>query len=154
MNAIVYSAQALTDLLLVSLFTWAVVEVIHHGSLFAEIRAYADAADGRLKELLGCPFCLSHWVGILGTVLAALAIEHRAGMAYYILLWFGSVRLSNVFNDLTGSFKRMSGDDEFDFDEESHGRKDSESVGGTGQMSDDSEADAADDSTEDTVPPA
>jgi hypothetical protein len=54
-----------TELAVAALATWQVVEIWHHSSLFAPLRARAELLEGRLSELLGCPFCLSVWVGTL-----------------------------------------------------------------------------------------
>lgn len=61
----------LLDLIAVVLATGAIIEVWHKGSIFAGLRARAEAQQdvtdpeswrGRLLELLLCPFCKSYHV--------------------------------------------------------------------------------------------
>jgi hypothetical protein len=102
-------------ILIVSVFAWAVTEVIHHGSIFAELRAWAEVDESRVAELVQCPFCLSHWASALGTILVAVASKWDASIstaALMVLVWFCGTRLSNVLNDVCRPFKRLSKDSE------------------------------------------
>lgn len=60
-----------TQLLVAALATWQAVEVWHHSSLFTAARARWEARGGFLGDLLGCPWCLSVWVGAAAALLPA-----------------------------------------------------------------------------------
>lgn len=67
------------ELVVAGLATWQIVEIWHHSSLFAGVRARVELMDvegarGRLRELLSCPFCLSVWVGGLVALVTALPL--------------------------------------------------------------------------------
>ena len=106
--------MSFTTLILVALATWQVVEIWHHGSIFSAWRSHAltwklltDVGSDRflrrrwkrtrrfLARLLGCPFCLSPWVGIILTVvfLVPYGWIPVAGLA--------AARLANLFNDVS-----------------------------------------------------
>lgn len=104
------------------------VEVVHHGSIFRRLRAWARNArldkdrprplrdflgSGwlRLKlrtffgELIHCPFCLSHWSGAIMLVL----VIGTAIISPYVSLpvwWLALVRLANLINDITHPVNR------------------------------------------------
>jgi hypothetical protein len=90
--------MTLTELVVAALATWQAVEVWHHGSLFADIRAKAelraDAAGfgGWLARLLLCPFCLSVWVAA-----AALTVTVLVPPVAWVL---AAARLANLGNDV------------------------------------------------------
>jgi hypothetical protein len=52
------------DLLVMTLGTWQIVEILHHGKLFADRRAIAEVRDSPVDRLFLCPFCLSPWVAL------------------------------------------------------------------------------------------
>jgi hypothetical protein len=57
--------MTLMQLVVAALATWQIVEIWHHSSLFAELRAELQAEpDGFITNLLLCPWCLSVWVGL------------------------------------------------------------------------------------------
>ncbi len=51
------------ELVVAALATWQAVEIWRHSNLMAPLRARAELREDKLGELLGCPFCLSVWVG-------------------------------------------------------------------------------------------
>ncbi len=55
-------------LLVIALATWQTVEIIHHSKLFYPWRQAAErlldhTSTAFFGDLVGCPFCLSAWVG-------------------------------------------------------------------------------------------
>lgn len=89
-----------TELAVAALATWHIVEVWHHSSLFAGVRARVELMDtegaaGKLRELLSCPFCLSVWVG-LWTAAVMIAPKWEPGdplegVAWLVVLVVGYV---------------------------------------------------------------
>lgn len=62
----------LPELLVAALATWHAVEVWHHSSLFAGLRARVELWEGFWGKMLTCPFCLSLWMAwIMAAVLLA-----------------------------------------------------------------------------------
>lgn len=57
--------MTLVQLLGAGLAVWQAVEIWRHSLLFAGLRARAELLEGRLGELLGCPWCLSVWAAWL-----------------------------------------------------------------------------------------
>ena len=91
-------------LLMSALANWQAVETYHHGAIFATVRARYEDRLGFLAELIGCPFCLSHWTAMIFTALAFNSPVVTSGSESWWLVpafWLATVRLSNVFNDLT-----------------------------------------------------
>ncbi len=88
---------------------WQMVETWHHGSLFANFHARLEASDGFIANLLSCPFCLSHWTAALWTagVFGICSDAHAAKDCLLAAIWWlCTVRLSNLFNDLTHAWCR------------------------------------------------
>jgi len=91
-------------LLLAVAANWQLVETWHHGELFARARAWFEARGGLSAELVGCPFCLSHWTAILVTaVVAGSELSNHGSVDWWLvpLFWLAVVRLSNLANDCT-----------------------------------------------------
>lgn len=90
------------QLLIAALATWQVVEIVHHGSIFAKQRAKWELMDTFASQLLLCPFCLSVWVGVL---LAAVMFGERcvfddskfAGHTWYGVAFLGTLRILWLF---------------------------------------------------------
>lgn len=79
---------------------WAVIEAIHHGEIFASLRAWLEAKQGFLPELLTCPFCLSYWTPL---PLLLLCLWHDLTiyqLPTLIPLSFAVTRMSNLLNDV------------------------------------------------------
>lgn len=114
----------LTELVVGGLAAWQAVEVWHHSALMAGPRARAELLEGKLGQLLTCPFCLSVWVGVaaclvLATPWAGPPSFHAlldgvgvvglppalAGAAYVGWGTVGDVR-EKVWPDLTTRFQR------------------------------------------------
>lgn len=111
---------ALISLLFSVTATWALTEVIHHGSIFEAVRAYAEVSDSFFARLLTCPFCLSHWTALAAVGLAEIAFRTE-NLAFSVLLWLASVRLANLLNDLTHGLSRTPKDglmDDFEITED------------------------------------
>lgn len=92
-------------LLLGGLAVNGIVECLHHARIFARFRAWAEAYENGFSDLVACPYCLSHHVGYLVTL--ALLIFHAmtfgftwALMAIGPVVWYATVRLSNLINDV------------------------------------------------------
>lgn len=112
------------QLIVAALATWQAVEVWHHSSLFASKRADYEARGGFLADLLGCPYCLSVWVGLAAAALLRLGpldfaapgslgwllVQHAVSTSLRFLelcVWALAVsRLANLGNDLAYPFCR------------------------------------------------
>lgn len=96
------------------------VETIHHGSLFAGLRRWArksaespaSSPDERLLgELIGCPFCLAHWVSAAIVVLLAFGL--LVGRLFLLpIVWLAVVCLARLWNDVSYPYNRMHGSDD------------------------------------------
>lgn len=101
---------SLFDFCAVVLATGAVIEVWHKGSIFADLRAraqaYQDVTDpesfkGRLLELLMCPFCKSYHVPFW--LIVALLLSDWAGatigiLARLVIYALAATRASNLLD--------------------------------------------------------
>lgn len=85
------------QILICGLATWQIVEILHHGHLFARLRASWEVERSFRAALLCCPFCLSPWIAWLLMLLTDL----WPSGGYVIAGGFAASRLANVFNDLT-----------------------------------------------------
>jgi hypothetical protein len=107
----------LFTLIVAALATWHIVEVWHHGSIFASWRARVDLWEGFFGELLRCPFCLSVWVAGLSTGWFFLT----SAVGYDVLAWplylFAVARLANLGNDVSRDLCRTP-KPQLDFDVE------------------------------------
>lgn len=95
------------ELLLVTLATWSIVEIWHHGSIFESPRSMLfrwslkkitklSVVPRWIGALFSCPFCLSVWVALI------LSLTYR--FTYPIIIAFAACRLANLANDLTQRF--------------------------------------------------
>lgn len=97
--------MSLCDLFVAALAAWQVVEVWHHGDIFADWRSRVElwrgGVWGWLGGMLGCPWCLSVWVGLL--VCAELWLASFAGYSWVALPAYALAvsRLANLGNDLS-----------------------------------------------------
>ena len=83
-----------------ALANWQAVETYHHGSIFARNRAYWEVRGGLVGELLACPFCLSHWTGmVIAVFVFELYPRDTPGLLLLPVYWLAVVRLSQFFND-------------------------------------------------------
>jgi hypothetical protein len=95
------------DLIVAALATWQIVEIWHHSLLFADWRSITEMWDNKLGELLGCPWCLSVWVGFLCAGALHLTSVPLLGPCVTIVLYgFAASRLANLCNDLFKSYCR------------------------------------------------
>lgn len=53
---------------------WEIVEIWHHSSLLSTWRARVEIWQGRIGELLRCPFCLSPWVALVTCLILGLGV--------------------------------------------------------------------------------
>jgi hypothetical protein len=102
----------LLDFLAVVLATGAIIEVWHRGSIFANLRALAEAHQdvtepesfkGRVLELLMCPFCKSYHVPfwLLVALLAGDTIGVTIGTGVRLVVYgLAATRLSNLVDGL------------------------------------------------------
>lgn len=106
-------------------------ETLRHGSILSPVRAWIESRGAFWSELIGCGFCASHWPPVFTTLL--LAGHHWCAASGYvinpfilIIIWFATVRGSNLLNDLTKQWSRTPPRDELnilnleneDFDDE------------------------------------
>lgn len=100
------------ELLVAVLASWQVVETYENGSLFARIRAWADANHERslVAELLWCMFCFSHHPPYLLWIWIFVAWLYRDGVGYWmqiVPLWLATTRLVQLA-------RKLAEPDEFD----------------------------------------
>lgn len=107
-------------LVVAALATWQIIEIWHHSSLLAPLRARTEMWTGKLGELLVCPFCLSPWVAILCIVCLRVT---EAWLASWVVYAFAASRLANLGNDFfkqhTLTPRVFVFDDEFENDADS-----------------------------------
>ncbi len=105
------------NLLIAALATWQIVEIWHHSTLMAPLRARTEMWQNKLGELLSCPWCLSVWVGLVcGVVLAFADASWASRVGSVVIHGFAISRLANLGNDVFKSFCRTPGfrlDDDF-----------------------------------------
>lgn len=106
----------LTLIIVVALATWHVVELWHHGSLFATLRARLEVGGTFAADLLLCPFCLTTWVA-WGMMIWVIGVEALLSdrppavrMAWYAgVLGFAAARVANLLNDVLSPYSRTPG---------------------------------------------
>lgn len=106
------------DLIVAALATWQIIEIWHHSLLMSPLRARTEMWDNKLGELLGCPFCLSPWIGLLCMIGLSVAEFGLVGRGVSVLIHaFAVARLANLGNDV---FKRycLTPKVTFDYDDE------------------------------------
>lgn len=106
------------NLIVAALATWQIVEIWHHSLLMAPLRSRTEMWNNKLGELLGCPFCLSTWVGLLCVICLGVGEWGLAGRSVSgIIHAFAVARLANLGNDV---FKQycLTPKVTFDYDDE------------------------------------
>jgi hypothetical protein len=102
-------------LLACGLATWSAVEIFHHGSIFAGVRAYWESqlgfggVRGWLASLLSCPFCLSVWVAAATCVSWEVSVADQFSTGRCLICTLAASRLANLGNDLAYSLTRTPG---------------------------------------------
>lgn len=112
------------NLLIAALAVWHVVEVFHHGSVFATVRARLELSERFFARMMLCPFCLSVWAAFVATPFALPRIEPTKhfddqplvwawyglhGFGFMAMVAFAIARLANLGNDLTSEWCRTPG---------------------------------------------
>jgi len=93
------------NILIAALAAWQLIEAWQHSMLLSEWRAEAELIDGRLGELLCCPFCLSPWVALL--MLSIISLANITGYCLDLPVQaLACARLANLGNDLCHAFCR------------------------------------------------
>lgn len=113
------------QLTVAALATWEAVEVYHHSSLFASVRARAELIENKLGALLSCPFCLSVWVAfvaVLGVWSSAEGLGFWTWLALVSFKVFGYglavARVANLANDLTHHWCRTPRDNKLNLSDD------------------------------------
>jgi hypothetical protein len=115
----------LTALTVSALAVWEIVEIWHHSQLFAGRRAWLEAQDNKIADLLLCPFCLSVWVSLIVLLIVGTSVHLEQHAPRWMIdcirlpiYVFAVARLANLFNDMTRNHCRtprdtdwLSGDD-------------------------------------------
>jgi hypothetical protein len=85
--------------LILALAASAAVDLWFNGSILAGARARVEASEGLVAELLGCPFCLTHWAAA-----AVLALFVLPGTYFPAFMWpayaLAAARLGWIVNGL------------------------------------------------------
>lgn len=104
------------DLLITALATWQAIEVWHHGSIFAGIRARYELEDDFFSRLYQCPFCFSVWLAPFAVFVIILPLRlpgddwpGACRLVWVMLVFIAKLfvyalavaRLANLGNDLT-----------------------------------------------------
>jgi len=94
--------QLMGEFVLLAFCVWQIVEIWHHSDLFADWRDRISRWNATrftrwLSELLGCPWCLSVWIGF---IVAGLWWSEQT-VVRIIIMGFAASRLANALNDLT-----------------------------------------------------
>lgn len=77
------------DLLIHALAVGAVSQTVATSKLFFRVRLWLRARTDFLGSLISCPWCFSHWVGIL-------AIVSLRPTSHFIATYFALVMLANL----------------------------------------------------------
>ena len=98
-------------LFVAALAIWEIIEIWHHGSLFAGWRARTEVWHSWLGELLGCPFCLAPWVALPVVTVLFLwdhgMVDQRWLLPDVLFIFaFAAARSANVLNDALHRFAR------------------------------------------------
>lgn len=92
------------DLVFLVLATAQVIEVFHHSSICAGMRARLENFDNFIGDFFACMFCLSVWVGAILTVGYFFAADYPAWrLPVYAL---AVIRGANLLNDVLYKFCR------------------------------------------------
>lgn len=94
-----------------SFAAWQGTETLTHGSIFDRPRAYLEARGGFWGDLVGCSFCLSHWVAFIITAISlatAILASHAPVKAAwgFVVYWLAVTRCSQLLNDLCHKITR------------------------------------------------
>lgn len=93
--------MGVVDFLVLGFCVWQIVEIWHHGDLFAnwrdKVSHWEQGFFGWLSRLLSCPWCLSVWCGI---IVSAIWYTEQP-ICRIILIGFAVSRFANIANDLT-----------------------------------------------------
>jgi hypothetical protein len=92
-------------IIIAGLATWQIVEIWHHSMLLAPLRSRTEMWDNKLGELLGCPFCLSVWIGWFTLTILNVA-DSRLAFLNILIQGLAVSRLANLGNDVFKSFCR------------------------------------------------
>jgi hypothetical protein len=84
----------------------AVIEAVHHGEIFARVRAWFEAREGFLSELVGCPFCFSYWTSLPLLLLCLWHVLTLYQLPALIPLALAVTRMSNLLNDVLHAWCR------------------------------------------------
>ena len=89
------------------------MEVYWHSEmpLLTRWRARLQAGSGFFSQLGRCPWCSSHWVGMVVVgLLFAPGCYYAWWPGKWVLLWIAIVRAANLLNDLTHNWHRTPRD--------------------------------------------
>ncbi len=91
-----------------TLAVWQITETVHHGSIFANFRAYFETQEGFFADLILCSFCFSHWAGFFVTaIILPVAVldtgAHWIWLTMFPVISLAMTRLAQLLNDLTHS---------------------------------------------------
>lgn len=106
--------MTLLGLAIISLATWQIGEIWHHGSLFSGWRARVETWEGWLAELLLCPFCLSVWIGVIVSILYAVG----GYWVEVVLAGLVASRVANAANDLMKAKRSQPTENTFEEDDD------------------------------------
>lgn len=104
----------LLALVVISIATWAIVDIVHHGQIFADFRAVLDLRpDWWLSKMVRCPWCLSVNVAMLLSFILALPLLRISGWGLLlsvvgtVLIGFAASKVANFLNDISYTFTRL-----------------------------------------------
>jgi hypothetical protein len=96
------------DVAVLILATTQAIEIFHHGSIMADLRAILQSdGDDFIHSLATCMFCLSFWVAIIVVLWWCLLPWTFFRIPIYAL---AVSRGANLLNDLTHGFSRTPKD--------------------------------------------
>lgn len=78
------------------------VECIHHALIFERMRAYFEAKDGLLNDIISCPYCLSYHVGWFLSLFMMTFLPWWS----WIIVWLASTRVAQLINDREAAVSR------------------------------------------------
>ena len=87
----------LESIVILGLATGTISTTVAQGKLFRPVRSWVSEKNEWLGNLLGCPFCLGHWVG-----LASMLCWEMGGLEvqvwWWVAMWAAIVGVGAIVN--------------------------------------------------------
>lgn len=88
--------RELIELTMLALASASVTWSITKSSLFRPVRERADGLHEMIGHLFGCPFCMAHWVTLVGLIFFPLSVVQYHPFVDFFIHWFATVTLTVI----------------------------------------------------------